>query len=62
MALVVGLTPTNSKRYDELAQVSSSEVYAIGDRVEPRRVPDATHKGYYAAQKNSSCAVPATRT
>jgi 2,4-dienoyl-CoA reductase-like NADH-dependent reductase (Old Yellow Enzyme family)/thioredoxin reductase len=46
--LAAGLNP-NRKLFDELWQIPSLEIYAVGDCVEPRSIYDAVHEGYWAA-------------
>ncbi len=48
IVLASGFAPQTALR-DQLEKVKGLEVYAVGDCVNPRRVFDAIHEGYYAA-------------
>ena len=47
VVLAVGFTP-DRKLFDELREMPDLEVHAIGDCVEPRRIHDAIHEGFFA--------------
>jgi pyruvate/2-oxoglutarate dehydrogenase complex dihydrolipoamide dehydrogenase (E3) component len=48
VVLATGFAP-NKKLFDELWQIPTLEIYAVGDCVEPRQIYDAIHEGYWAA-------------
>ena len=48
IVLAGGLKP-DRKLFDELAQITSLEVYAIGDCADPRMIYDAIHEGFEVA-------------
>jgi len=48
VVLATGYAP-NRKLFDELWQIPTLEIYAVGDCVEPRTIYDAIHEGYWAA-------------
>jgi len=48
VVLAAGFAP-NRKLFDELWQIPTLEIYAVGDCVEPRTIYDAIHEGYWAA-------------
>jgi pyruvate/2-oxoglutarate dehydrogenase complex dihydrolipoamide dehydrogenase (E3) component len=48
VVLATGFLP-NRTLFDELSQPLDSEVYAIGDCVEPRMIFDAIHEGHWVA-------------
>jgi len=48
VVLAAGLK-ANRGLFDELWQIPTLEIYAVGDCVEPRTIYDAIHEGYWAA-------------
>ncbi|MFC2066352.1 FAD-dependent oxidoreductase [Chloroflexota bacterium] len=50
VVLAIGFTPDN-KLLGELQKIPGLEVCAIGDCVEPRRIHDAIHEGFFASYR-----------
>ena len=50
VAIAAGFKP-NLELWNELSKIAGTEVFAIGDCVEPRTCYDAIHEGFHAAFK-----------
>ena len=50
VVLAAGLT-ANRGLFDELKEVPNMEVYAVGDNVEPRKIHDAIHEGFFTSYR-----------